>query len=436
MSRALSDARGSNAIRRAFGVFGVALAACKGAERPRPAPAAGSLTISATREAHSLRGIASDGSSQFAAFSGTAGSIVEARRSAAVTWTANLSGTAGEIALAGDQLAVALSATGPQLRGDPAAVVAALDRASGAQRWQRALESTEWVLINAVAALGNDILVAGSFGGTLRIADKVVTSGGGSDGFVVRLASDGTPVWIVRLGGTLTDGVQGIAVSDQRIAIAGTFSLTAEIQGEPLKLVSEKSPFGDAFAAELDANGKRRWSASFGGMADEAVAGVAFDSERRVVVAANVREVLAIGGAPIIPRGQGDGLLVWFDEGGGIGTNVLVGGNDFDGIRSIASAGDQLVVSGFFSGTIALADQNFTAGGGDDAFIAAFDAGGTVATAWHVGGSGREEITSLTTMPGGFIAGVAYTAAANIDGEPLAAPAKGSVGAAIVVRGR
>jgi hypothetical protein len=445
MSRSTSDARGSNAIHRAFGIFGAALAACKGAEKPRPMPAAGSLTIAATREGQSIRGVASDGTSQFAAFAGATNSVIEARRGSKVTWSATVTGTAGELAIANDTVAVAISARGPAsgptgtqmaLRGDPAAVVVALDRASGARRWQRAFESTEWALIHGVAALGPDVLVAGSFGGTLRVADKVVTSGGGSDGFVARLAADGTPVWVVRLGGTLTDGVQGIAVRGERIAIAGTFSLTAELLGEPLKVASEKSPFGDAFAAELDANGKRTWSTSFGGMADEAVAGVAFDSEGRVVVAANIREVLSIGGAPIIPRGQGDGLLVWFDEGGGIGTNVLVGGNDFDGIRSIASAGDQIVIGGFFSGTIALADQNFTAGGGDDSFLAAFDAGGTVATAWHIGGGGREEITALSTMPGGFIAGIAYTAASNIDGEPLDAPPKGSVGAAIVERGR
>jgi hypothetical protein len=367
-----------------------------------------------------------------------------------------LGGAAGEIVIAGGQVAVALATHGEvtpgsgtgttgtemrlEVRGDPGAIVSSLDHATGARRWQRPFESTEWAIITSLATLGDEIVVGGSVAGPLRVADKVVTSGGGSDGFIARIHADGKLAWLVRVGGTFSDGVHGVAVGGDRqsprIAVAGTFSLTAELAGVPLTSIDEKSPFGDAFVAELDGNGRRRWSASFGSRADDSVAGVTIDPRGEVVVAANVRDVLTIAGSVFVPRGAGDGLVVWYGDGGELGNAVLIGGNDFDGLRAIASAGDHVTIGGFFSGKIDLGGQSFEAGGGDDAFLASLDANGTVATAWHVGGPGREEITSVAAIPGGFVAGVAHTLSANIDGTKLAAAPRGATGAALVIRGR
>jgi hypothetical protein len=113
---------------------------------------------------------------------------------------------------------------------------------------------------------------------------------------------------------------------------------------------------------------------------------------------------------------------------------VLLGGPDFDGARSIIATGDRIVVSGFFSGQIRLGARTFAAGGGDDSFIAALDASTAVTESWQVGGTGREEVTSLAPIPGGFVAGIAHTATADVAGESLPAPKDAMAGAAIVVR--
>jgi hypothetical protein len=112
----------------------------------------------------------------------------------------------------------------------------------------------------------------------------------------------------------------------------------------------------------------------------------------------------------------------------------LLGGTDFDGLRAIAAAGERVVVAGFYSGSLRLGDRALTAGGGDDAFLAELDASGSVVAAWPVGGEGREEVTSLAALPGGFIAGIAHTAAASVGDDRLPAPRDPPSGAAIVVR--
>jgi hypothetical protein len=372
-----------------------------------------------------------------------------------VTWTFDTAGTAGELAIVGAQLVAAVEASGTlaigggatgggargasgssvALRGDPASVLVALDRSSGRLRWSLAVDSTEWALVSSLAAIGDDVLVGGSFGGTLRIGAKVVSSAGGSDGFVARVTPAGQLVWLVRLGGAGADAVQGIAATATRIAIAGTVTAGAEIHGAPLPAIDDRLPYGDAFVAELDASGARKWSATFGSRADDAVAGVAIDASGRVAVAASVHDAVQVGSTTLTTQGAGDGLVVWYGNGGELGATAVIGGADFDGLRAITSVGDRVVVAGFFSGTLDLAGQKLTAGGGDDAFLAALDASGTVTTAWHVGGAGREDIAALSAVPGGFIAGIAYTAAASIDDDKLPAPADPASGAALVVRG-
>ena len=71
---------------------------------------------------------------------------------------------------------------------------------------------------------GDDLIVGGSFAGTLRIGERVIASAGGSDGFVARV-HEGQPVWLVRVGGAGADAVQGVAATKDRVAIAGTCTL-------------------------------------------------------------------------------------------------------------------------------------------------------------------------------------------------------------------
>lgn len=386
-----------------------------------------------------IRGVASDGTTWFAALAGDASATVVAQRASAATWRTELPGRPGALAATRALVVAALSANGAlgdtPVRGDPGAALVALDIATGAKKWTLMVDATGYAVISDVAPYGDDVIVGGLFAGTLRVGDRLVTSAGGSDGFVARITAAGEPAWLVRTGGAFADGVQGVATRGDRIAIAGTFTTTAELGGVALAAYDDRSPFGDAFAAELDASGARKWATTFGGRGDDTVAGVTIDARGNVVVAGSAREVVHVGSTQLVTQGEADGVVVWYGEGGERGAAVLVGGMDFDGLRDITAVGDRVIVGGFFSGSIKLGDRALTAGGGDDSFIAALDHHGTVMTSWHVGGEGREEITALDAIPGGFVAGVAHTAAAAIDDAKLAAPNDPMQGSALVVRG-
>ena len=186
-----------------------------------------------------------------------------------------------------------------------------------------------------------------------------------------------------------------------RIAIAGTFAAGADLLGEPLAAFDDKSPLSDGFVAELDARGRRTWAATFGGKLDDAVAGVAIDDVGRVVVAATARDVVHLGGADLVARGAGDGLVGWWAADGSAGHATLIGGADFDGLRAIAAVGDRIVIGGFYSGAMELAGR-VAHGGRRRRCVPRRARRRTVrsSTAWPVGGSGREEITAVSRDPG------------------------------------
>jgi hypothetical protein len=369
-------------------------------------------------------------------------SSIEARHGASVLWQAHLPGWGGPIARAGTVVIATSSVTGAgDVRGEPGGVVTSYSAATGKVNWYMSVGSSEWLIISAVAgAPDGSFVVGGTFSGTLRASHKLVSSAGRADGFVMRVTPEGDVAWLERVGGPGADAILGVALSGDRVAIAGTFAQGADLLGTPLSVFDERSPFGDGFVAVLDAKGARVWSQTFGGRMDDAVAGVAIDTTGRVVVAATARNTVHVGaqdqsgGTDLTVQGASDGLVAWWSPTGDPGASVLVGGGDQDGLRGIVAVGDRVVVSGYYAGKIQLGAKALTAGGGDDAFVAELAADGKVVGAWQAGGDGREEITALAAVPGGFIAGVSHTARALLDGVALPAPADPLSGAALMIR--
>ncbi|HEY1553958.1 MAG TPA: hypothetical protein VGF94_03940 [Kofleriaceae bacterium] len=411
------------------------------ARHPREAPIA-AMTIEVGRAGAQLRGVAGDGERVYVAFAEGPRSVIEARRGASVVWSAPLSGTVGPLARGPVVVVAAVAGTGDAgagpVRGEPGAALVGLDPGNGTPRWRLALDSTAWVTISALAVTEDSVIVGGTFAGSLRGDARVVTSAGGGDGFVARVrAGDGAVEWLARVGGPGADAVLGVAAAGGRVAIAGTFAPGAELRGHELAPIptDQALPFGDAFVAELDARGDTVvWTATFGSKLDDSVAGVALARDGSVAVAATIRDVAHVGSIDVTARGPADGLVAWFAPDGTRGATAQLGGADFDGLSAITAAGDRAIVGGFFAGSLTLAGQTFTAGGGDDAFFAAVDERGAITHATQVGGDGREELVALSPVPAGFIAGIAHSARASIDGVQLPSPADPNSGAALVVR--
>ncbi|MEO7732291.1 MAG: hypothetical protein ABIY55_15070 [Kofleriaceae bacterium] len=419
------------------------LAACPAPRGPGSGAVDGRV-LEIGRPGSVLAGVAARGSTVFASM-GTARPVastsIEAfaagASAARPTWRTDLAGFNGPLAVSGNLVVAAIGGSGTvaglALRGEPAAALAALDATTGAVAWKLAIDATEWATISSLAATPDGVVVGGTFSGTLRIADRVVSSAGRADGFVARISTAGALAWVIRVGGAGADSVAGVAAAGDRLAIAGTFAAGAEIQGQPLPAFDERSLHADAFVAELDPAGALRWAHSFGGKTDEAVAGVAIDGAGRVAVAATIRDTVHLGAADLVAAGASDGLVAWWLPDGSPGPTLLLGGSELDGLRAITAAGEHVVVAGFYRGALQLGDRALTSSGGDDAFLVELAPGAVVRT-WPITGDGREEITALAGFPGGILAGLAHTTAARIDDDKLPSPSDPMAGAAVVLR--
>ena len=374
---------------------------------------------------------------------------------AKLAWSRSTAAAPGPLAIAGDEIVATIGVTGAvalddqqvAVRGAPGALVIGLDARTGATRWTQPLGATGWTTVAQVAALpGGDVAIGGSFAGTLRAGAAVVTSAGASDGFVARLGPRGEVRWLARVGGKGADTIAGVAALGDRIAVAGTFMDAIDFRGVPLAPVHSDVPWSDGFVAAMGGDGRVAWARAFGSKEPDDVIGVAVTRSGRIAVAGTVRGVTYLGaGAASVTagavedwsgHGTADALVALWDASGEPVGSVLLGGADYDGARAIAARGDELVVGGWFAGTMDLAGKTFQAGGGDDAFVVGLDDNARVVRATALSGDGREDLSALAGGPAGWAAGVAFTTAASFGDVHLAAPADPDGGCAVLFRAR
>jgi hypothetical protein len=471
--RARPSLLGLSRARAALCIFGATTAGCGGAAaRPTAPPLPAWVAPIATDGTASIRDVALAADGRVVAAIGHRGpltlggrridapadadvaSVVILDRGGSTVAVTTAAARPGPVAVAADRAIAALAVDhggalrvggrDVALRGEPAAAVVDLG-ADGAARWVLGLGATEWVIVGDLAALpGGDVAVVGQFAGVLRVGDAVVTSAGNGDGFALRVDGAGAVRWLVRFGGRGSDALTGVAAAGDGVAIAGSFTGPADLRGHALDPLDAKAGTSDGLVGRLDAAGAPLWVHRLGTRADDTVAGVAVTASGNIAIAATARgacrvestggEVMAGGLSDSTGHGPADGLVVVWDGDGALRGSLLLGGSDYDGARTIAAAGDRLVVGGWFSGTMALPGGALTAAGGDDGFLVVVDDRARVMRALHATGDGRDEVAAVAATAAGWVLGLAHTAAARVvgaPGGPLPAPGDPLGGAAL-----
>lgn len=186
-------------------------------------------------------------------------------------------------------------------------------RPDGTHLWSTMLGGDGLGGVQALAIAANDdIVIGGSFNGTLDYGGGSLVSAGREDAFVAKLDPDGAVVWAHAGGSAAREQAVLSVVTGEggEIAITGKFSETIDWGTGPLL------PTGDVsmFVAKLDANGEPRWAVRYG--SDEVARGhsVSLDAAGDVVIAGGASGVLDLGGASLVDPG---GFLAKLDGGTG-----------------------------------------------------------------------------------------------------------------------
>ncbi|MBF03793.1 MAG: hypothetical protein CMP76_10905 [Flavobacterium sp.] len=252
--------------------------------------------------------------------------------------------------------------------------------ASGALSWVKTYGGTgiDFGQRIAVDNSGN-IYVGGRFQNAVTFTGfGGFSSNGGYDGFLLKMDTAGTLQWVLDLSGGGTEGFLGITTdASGNLYTAGFFNTASATLGGLNSTFTTLTRAGasanyDFFVAKYNANGERMWSNTTGAGYDEIPYGIALTDDDKVVTVGSF-----IGTSVDFNPGAASNLLYSNSNSTSTGfIQVLEAGNgNFSWARSlgsssndtvldVASANNNIYVTGYFAGP--QADFNTTGSGGGD----------------------------------------------------------------------
>jgi hypothetical protein len=274
-----------------------------------------------------------------------------------------------------------------------------------------------------------DVVLVGTFSGSIDFGGGPLTSAGGVELFVARLDGDGNHLWSRRIGGdfsALGDPRDAVAVDGSGdVVLTGLFGGAADFGGGPLAADAD----ADIFVAKLDRNGNHVWSRRIASRTPvssffTARVGLALDGAGDILMTGAFAGSLDFGGGPLVSAGGADVFLTELDPNGGHVFSKRFG-NAYDQVgQSIAvDAAGRVLVGGYsFLGSIDLGGVSMT-GGYNTAFGARFDAAGNPVWARSFGDdSGHMNVESVALDPAGnaLLTGI-FTSSIDLGAGPMSA---------------
>jgi hypothetical protein len=268
----------------------------------------------------------------------------------------------------------------------------------------------------AVAVDGDQaITVGGSFEGMINFGTGSVTSVGASDGFVVHVAKDGTVQWILRLGHEGIDQVVAVAAGPNgQIAVAGTFTGEIDVGGEALTSAGSS----DVFLAVYDSTGQHVWSRRVGGTLNDGVSGIAINNLGQVAAIGRFSGTADFGGTPSSSNGgTQDVWIAGYEPDGAFGWSRRLGGPENDSAGGVASFGADFYVLGRFKTSMQIGTVTYTSAGDYDVFVAKV-VDGTFAWSRRIGGAGTESGYGIAARSDGPVLVAGFTSSMLSLGGP------------------
>jgi hypothetical protein len=259
----------------------------------------------------------------------------------------------------------------------------------------------------SVVVADGSVYAAGWFTGTVNIGGQDVTSAGGTDGFVAKLdAANGNALWVVRLGGSGADVAHGVAVDAAGdVYVVGAFSGSMNAGGSTLTSAGGN----DALVVKLaGGNGAHVWSRGFGGTGNDIARRVVVASTGVIMAGSFGSPSITFGGASLSNAGAGLGDVFLARLAGADGAHawsVRAGGAMADEVNDLALAADGDVVAvGDFYGTTNLGGANLTSAGMSDIYLAKFDGGtGQHRFSFAYGSTGSDSGTGVAVDSAGKV---------------------------------
>jgi hypothetical protein len=267
---------------------------------------------------------------------------------------------AGEINFGGDQLATA---------GGNDLYVAVLDKDGGHKWSKRFGDAAAQVGKAIAMGPMGEVAVAGDFQGTIDFspnADMPMTTAGSNDVFLAAFDALGAPLWWKQFGNASAQVANGVSIdSVGSVALATTFAGKINFGGGDLTSAGGN----DVGVAKLAAGGTVLWGKRFGSTGADTARGITIDPFGAVALACDFSGTVDFGGGNTVSAGATDvavvkldplGAHLWTRRAGDAGAQIASGvGADVTGVFA----------TGSFAGAIDFGGGALTSAGGNDIFL-------------------------------------------------------------------
>jgi len=249
-----------------------------------------------------------------------------------------------------------------------------------------------------------NLIVVGIFSGTVDFGAGPVTSSGTQDVFVTKLDPNGGLVWENHYADAQTDIGRDVALdSAGNVVVAGTFGGTVDFGGGPLTGYGSH----DVFVVKLDPNGGHVWSRHFGGAGgDVQHVGVNTNGAGSIALGGAFTGQIAFGGSSLVSAGGEDVFLAKLDPQGSHVWSSRFGDASPDqfGTSVAVDSGGAVVLAGYFWGAVDFGGGQLVSAGKADGFVAKFAANdGSYLWARRFGDGGLQQAVCVTTDPAGSV---------------------------------
>jgi hypothetical protein len=280
--------------------------------------------------------------------------------------------SAGDVVVTGYFFGSADFGSGPLTSTGVDVFVAKLDAKDGACHWAKRFGDADDQEGVSIAVDGvDDVLVTGIFRGSVDFGGGALLSAGGSDIFVAKLDANGNHQWSKAFGDPDEQRAFGVAVdSTGSVVVTGNFQGSVDFGGGALLSAGGS----DIFVAKLDASGKHLWSKAFGEANDQAWSAVTVDNLGNVLVTGYFTGSIDFGGGQLPSAGADDVFIAKLDEKVGHLWSRRVGdANAQQGMGVAVDTFGTMFVVGRFAGSADFGGGvALTSAGGSDVFVAAF----------------------------------------------------------------
>lgn len=280
--------------------------------------------------------------------------------------------------------------------------------------WVKQLDATHHIFaVDLGINSANDVILTGRWFQTVDFdpgagVSNLTAAGAGWDAYILKLASDGSFVWVKQI--TCTDNLynQALAVDlSDNILLTGYYYATIDVDPGP-GTVNYTSTLTqeDMFIVKLNNNGIYVWSENFTSPSTEMAYSIHVDSNNDYYFGGWFSSALDFdagpGSAILTPAGgsNSDAFLLKLNSSGVFQWVNQMGGTSADEVWSVSSdsQGD-ILVAGIFNGTADLdpgiSADNYTSAGIQDIFIQKVLSDGTYQWSLAIGGTGSDYVRSV-----------------------------------------